>query len=79
MRDEPTHDLRGFLNRTESSRASVMAGGHIRLEHQVMRIGLARPQLCAPLGRFGLVDLAVVEACGNEHRRIVFSRDIVVG
>ena len=39
-----------------------MAGGHIGLEHEVTRVGLARPQLCDPLGRFGVVDLAIVEA-----------------
>ena len=53
-----------------------MAGG---LKHEVMRIDLARPQLCDPLGRFGIARLAVVEACGNEHWRIVLSRGIVIG
>jgi len=37
-----------------------MAGGHIGLEHEVTRVGLARPELCDPLGRFGVVDLAKI-------------------
>ena len=79
MRDEPTHDFRALLDRPESPGSSVMAGGHVGLEHEVMRIGLACPQLCDPLGRFGIAHLAVIEACGNEHRRVAFSREIVVG
>jgi hypothetical protein len=38
---------------------------------EARRIGC--PQLCDPLGGFGIAHLAVIEACGNEHRRIAFS------
>jgi len=39
MRDEPAHDLRAFLDRAEPTGASAMAGDHIGLEQEVMRIG----------------------------------------
>jgi hypothetical protein len=43
MCDEPTHDLGAFFDRAEPTGTSLVAGGHIGLEQEVMRICLARP------------------------------------
>ena len=50
MGDEPAHDLRALLDRADPTRASGMIGGHVGLEYEFMRIGLARPQPCDPFG-----------------------------
>jgi transposase len=41
-----------------------MAGAHIGLEHEVMRIGLACPQLCDPLGGFDARGIAQMMPVG---------------
>ena len=50
-----------------------MAGIHIGLEQEVMRIGFTCPKPSDPFGGLGIAHLAVVEACSDEHRGIVLS------
>src|SRR5215470_15437814 len=77
--NEPRHDLRAFVDRTQPARTPAVPGLHVGLEQEIVRIALVCPQPRYPLGWLGVAHLAVVEASGDEQRRIVGPGDVVVG
>src|SRR5262245_44991046 len=62
----------------EAARLSAVTRFHGRAEEQRVGVGLERAELRDPLRGLVVLHLAVPEARGHEHRRIVLARHVVV-
>src|SRR5690606_1866301 len=63
----------------EAAGLAAVAGLHVDAEQQRVVVGLAVTQARHPLGRLEVLHLAVPQAGGHQHRRIVLALDVVVG
>ena len=68
-----------LVQRGPAAGPAAMAGAHVDLQQLEIVVGAHRAEARRPFGRLPIGDARIVEAAGDQHRRIGLAADIVVG
>src|SRR5450830_105274 len=70
LREDERPLERGLVQGVVTARGAPVSRGHVRLQEELSRVGLQRPQACHVFRGLVVEDLAVVERRHDEHRGI---------